>query len=644
MGIRVEMFRNDASRTFLRSRLVIALAIAPASAWTTGQIPQPLTTVRQIRALAPDQARQARPVRLRGVVTAPSGWKNSFFVQDATAGISVDLTNPSTAVQSGQTVEIRGVTGPGLFAPVVIAQTVTALGNGTLPSAPLLGSDQLAGGKQDSQRLAIRGIVRSAAVLPRWGRSVLVLEIDIGGGNLITARVIDFTRTGIERLPASTVYVTGVCGTAFNDKRQFIGIRLFVANMSDVKVERPAPADPFDVPLTPLDSLLQFGDLEGAIQRIRVRGVVTYSRSGQGLYLQDGPEGIFVRSVQKTPAAVGSRLEAVGYPAAGRFSPELDDAVFRVIGAAQSPVATTQTASNMIVERDGFPTAPYDSVLVRLTGRLVEQIPGPDQDLLIFKDGASIFTAKLPRPGQALPALDNGSLISVTGICAANADDAHEARSFELLLRSPADLAVLEAAPWWTASHARWVVGILCLLLLVMAAWMVVARHAHLHALAITDPLTGLYNRRGFMLLAEQQWKLFQRVKAPFVLFYIDLDKFKEINDTFGHKEGDLLLQSVAALLRDCFRKSDIIGRMGGDEFAVAAVDTDPSSLGGLQRRLAEAVGQSNDKTTKPYQVVLSAGVLACDNTMQALSLEDLLARADALLYEQKRQRKTQGG
>jgi GGDEF domain-containing protein len=83
---------------------------------------------------------------------------------------------------------------------------------------------------------------------------------------------------------------------------------------------------------------------------------------------------------------------------------------------------------------------------------------------------------------------------------------------------------------------------------------------------------------------------------------------------------------------------------MGGDEFAVAAVDTDPSSLGGLQRRLAEAVGQSNDKTTKPYQVVLSAGVLACDNTMQALSLEDLLARADALLYEQKRQRKTQGG
>jgi diguanylate cyclase (GGDEF)-like protein len=177
-----------------------------------------------------------------------------------------------------------------------------------------------------------------------------------------------------------------------------------------------------------------------------------------------------------------------------------------------------------------------------------------------------------------------------------------------------------------------------------MAAWMVVARHAHLHALAITDPLTGLYNRRGFMLLAEQQWTLLQRVKTPFVLLYIDLDKFKAINDTFGHKEGDLLLQSVAALLRDCFRKSDIIGRMGGDEFAVAAADTDPSSAVVIERRLAEAVAQKNEKTTKPYRVALSAGVLACDNTMEALSLEDLLAKADALLYEQKRKNKAQGG
>jgi diguanylate cyclase (GGDEF)-like protein len=638
------MLRNDPSRSFPRLWLIIALAIAPGTARPAGQPPPPLTTILQIRALAPDQARQACPVRLRGVVTAPSGWKNSFFVQDATDGISVDLTNPSTAVQSGQTVEIRGVTGPGLFAPVVIAQTVTLLGKGTLPPAPLLGSDQLAGGKQDSQRLAIRGIVRSAAVLPRWGRSVLVLEIDIGGGNLVTARVIDFTRTGIDRLPASTVYVTGVCGTAFNDKRQFIGIRLFVANMSDVKVEQPAPADPFDVPIAPLDGLLQFGGREGAIQRVKARGIVTYSQPGHGLYLQDGSDGVFVRSLQTTPAAVGSRLEAVGYPAAGRFSPELDDSVFRVIGAAPPPAAVAQTAANMIVEKDGFPSAPYDSLLVQLKGRLVEQIPGPDQDLLLFKDGTTVFAARLPRPGQALPAMDNGSLVSVTGICAANADEAHEARSFELLLRSPADLVVLEAAPWWTPSHARWVVGILCLLLFVMAAWMVVARQAHLRVLTVTDPLTGLYNRRGFMLLAEQQWKQLQRARAPLVLFYIDVDNFKQINDTSGHKEGDLVLQAIATLLRDCFRESDIIGRMGGDEFAVAAVDTDPSSVATLEQRFSKAVQQRNEKAAKPYEIVLSTGVLVCDKSMQAPSIEDLLTRADALMYEQKRLHKTQGG
>jgi len=639
----LEVGKYRSHLAFVRRLGLIAfvLAVAETPGQLQGQRPRALTTVRDVRALNPDQAGQARPVRLRGVVTVLSGWKSSFFFQDATAGISVDRTSDSPELQSGQSVEIQGVTAPGMFAPIINAESLTVLGVSKLPPARLFGLDDLAGGKQDSQWIAIRGIVRSAAVKPSWGRSVLFLEVDIGGGNLVTVRVHDFTEAGLDKLPASTVSVRGVCGTVFNDKRQFLGLRLFVANLGDVKVELPAPADPFNIPLRPLGSLLRFDNQAGALSRIRVRGVVTYSQPGQGLYIQDGLQGVFIQSGQTTRIALGSQLEAVGYPAAGRYSPKLDDAVFRVVGAGQALSGLRETVADMIVDSDGFPAAPYDSVLVQLEGRLVKEIPGADQDLLLFQDGKFIFTARLPGSEQNRRKLATGSLMSIIGVCAANADEAHEARSFEILLRSPADLAVLEKATWWNANHAWWVVALLIIVILGMLGWMAVARRqAQLRSLAVTDPLTGLYNRRGFLLLAEHQWELTLRKKTSLLLFYIDVDQFKVINDSLGHKEGDLALQAVAAMLRECFRKSDIIGRLGGDEFAVTAVDAPLHARAILEERLTRAIQHSNHKAGRPFQLSLSVGILTCDNSLETLPIENLLAQADALMYEQKRERK----
>jgi hypothetical protein len=184
--------RFEFEPTRLLALIALIFAIAAMSRPLLCQSVRELTTVRDVRTLTPDQAREARPVRLKGVVTVISGWKSSFFFQDTTSGISVDRTNDSPGVQPGQSIEIHGVTGPGMFAPIVIAQSVTVLGHGNLPTPRLFNSDQLAGGKQDSQWLAIRGIVRSAAVKPSWGRSVLFLEVDIGAGSLVTVRVHDF--------------------------------------------------------------------------------------------------------------------------------------------------------------------------------------------------------------------------------------------------------------------------------------------------------------------------------------------------------------------------------------------------------------------------------------------------------------------
>jgi diguanylate cyclase (GGDEF)-like protein len=608
-----------------------------------GQAAPELTTVRQIRALTPDQAAKGRPVRLRGVITVLSGYRNWFFFQDATAGISIERTTDLPPVQAGQQVELRGVTGPGQFAPIVTVDRVTVLGKGTLPPARVMGLDQLVGGRQDSQWLAVRGIVRSAVIKQIWDRPVLVLGIDLGQGYLVSARVANFSAADWKRLPASTVTVRGVCGTVFNGRRQFIGLRIFVSSLSDVKVESPAPADPFSLPLRSLAALSQFGDQGGATQRIKVRGIVTYDPPGQGFYLQDGRQGVYVDSDQASSLAVGSQVEVVGYPAAGHYAPTLDDAVFRVVGFAHPVAGLPQTAAEMVLaDENGFPQAPFDALLVQLNGRLIEQVPGTHEDLLLLEDGETIFTARLPLSGNKRTELSAGSLLSVTGVCVAKADKAHEARSFELLLRSPADLVVIKSAPWWTPRHAWWVVAFLVFVILGMFGWLANARRQdRLRALAVTDHLTGLYNRRGFFVLAGHQWQLALRNRTSILLFYIDVDRFKSINDRFGHKEGDRALRDVADALRECFRSTDIIGRMGGDEFAITTGDASLESRAMIEQRLAGIIEQRNNAADRAYKLVLSVGVLKCDSSMQALAIEDLLAKADALMYEQKREHKS---
>ncbi len=632
--------RNSGTLRLL-PRLALLLILALASFPLTAQSPQPATSIQQIRAFTPEQA-AAHPVLLRGVVTVLSGWKNSFFLQDATSGISVDRLDEAPALQPGDEIEVRGITGPGLFAPIVIAQHVTVLGTGkVLPAAPLRTPTELAEGREDSQWLSVRGIVRSAQIKPSWGRSVLFLKIDLGDHSLITARVYTFSQQDLARLPAARVLIRGVCGTIFNGKRQFLGLRLFVDNLSDVVIEHSAPQQTFDAPLRPLDALLHFNDHTGAVAQVKVHGTVTYARLGVGLYIQDGVNGLYIESAQTTPVPDGYQVEAVGYPAVGRYSPKLEDAVFRIVGNGPAIGPLHRSASEMIVTNDGFANAPLDSSLVQVQGKLIEQIPRTEEDLLLLQDGPVIFTARLPRAkaNQAPPVV--GSVLSVTGVCAANTDDAHEVRNFEILLRSSADVTVLKRAPWWTPTHAEWTVCVLAVLVLLNYAWLaIVRRQDKLRALAVTDALTGLYNRRGFLLLAQQQWQLAQRRNTPLMLFYMDLDRFKEINDTRGHKAGDLALQTVADILRGIFRKADIIGRLGGDEFAVAAVEANEQSRPVLEERIATAIKHANEKHPNAPALALSVGVISCDSTLGAMPIEEILTRADALMYEQKRARK----
>ncbi|NIC43679.1 GGDEF domain-containing protein [Aquabacterium sp. A08] len=157
------------------------------------------------------------------------------------------------------------------------------------------------------------------------------------------------------------------------------------------------------------------------------------------------------------------------------------------------------------------------------------------------------------------------------------------------------------------------------------------------HRLSLTDELTGLLNRRGFFLLAEQALKTARRVRNELTLIYIDLDGLKRTNDERGHQAGDTMIVETAQLLKASFRESDLVARLGGDEFAVLAVSGDtPESM--LQR-LQRALGRFNKDGVLPDPLSFSVGSVGC-RPQDELSLMELLAEADARMYLQKQEHK----
>ena len=160
-----------------------------------------------------------------------------------------------------------------------------------------------------------------------------------------------------------------------------------------------------------------------------------------------------------------------------------------------------------------------------------------------------------------------------------------------------------------------------------------------LRDLSLIDELTKVYNRRGFMTLAEQQIKVAHRTKKEMAIFYADLDDLKKINDTFGHDEGDAVLVEATAMLRDVFRDSDIIARLGGDEFAVLAIDVAEGKAATLARRLREKIAARNSHPGQKYSVSFSLGTARYDPDKPG-SLAELLTAAAKKMYQDKSTRK----
>ena len=156
-----------------------------------------------------------------------------------------------------------------------------------------------------------------------------------------------------------------------------------------------------------------------------------------------------------------------------------------------------------------------------------------------------------------------------------------------------------------------------------------------LHSLSITDELTCLYNRRGFFTIAEKLQKISNRQKKGLFMLYADVDGLKKINDTWGHQEGDLALIDMANILRATYRESDVIARMGGDEFVVIPVGTTGDDIQLVVTRLQKNIDAHNANLEKGYKLSVSCGLSYYDPENPS-SLDGLLRQADKSMYEQK--------
>ena len=156
--------------------------------------------------------------------------------------------------------------------------------------------------------------------------------------------------------------------------------------------------------------------------------------------------------------------------------------------------------------------------------------------------------------------------------------------------------------------------------------------------LAITDELSGLYNRRGFFIIAEQHRRLGQRSKTRALLMIADIDGLKQANDEFGHDLGDALIELTSKALTQTFRASDLVARLGGDEFAVLASLSSDDSADALSERLHQGLDALNAETKLAVPLRLSFGLHEFEWT-DDLDLETRVAQADGAMYAQKRNR-----
>jgi signal transduction histidine kinase len=427
---------------------------------STSEPSLPIISAAQVQSLPIDEARRALPVRLRGVVTDS---KNTVYdrwmsLQDGTRGIFVSLTAVSnTLPAAGEFWEVEGHSGAGDFAPVVVADKMAFLGEGRFPEPARPTWTELLNGSMDVQWAELQGLVtdvesnKVTLLLPE-GR----LDVQMSGHD--ESELAQFKKT--------VARIRGVLYAMWNGQTREVRVGSVMMRNATISVETPAPADPFDAVLKTPRELLLFDTQATAFRRVKVRGQIVHADADQIFLMQ---EGAGLRLLPASPANVrpGDWVEAVGYPDISGTALLLREAMIRKTRHAALPPPKNLTQNDLAGER-------LDSTRVRLEGKLLGWHEELGSLLLEMRSGTYLYLARLAPGDDSQLSLRPGSQLALSGVYVGLGRSRRpgvEVESFELLLNSADDIAVLSQPSWWTLPRLLIIVGILLVVLMFTAVW-----------------------------------------------------------------------------------------------------------------------------------------------------------------------------
>ena len=422
---------------------------------------QILATASAVRRLSADQARLQRPVQLEGVVTYNDPIERVAFVQDKSAGIYVWGSDLNSRLAIGDNVILDGVTGPGDFAPIVMPLKIETKRRGApLPKPANASDDDIFSGREDSQWVELEGTVRDNRF--QGGEHTLLIS-----HNGYRFRVVF---PGNRSLPGafvnSRVRVRGVCASLFNSTRQLLGIQVYAQSPDQIKVLQPSAFGTFEEPVTPIARLATFEPDERAGYRLHLHGTVLATASTGPTWIRDASGAVLIRDHAATPLTPGDDVDVAGFAILGSAAAEVENAELRRNGPGKTPQPIPITTDQAL-------SGEHNAQLVQIDARLVDQFQSGSERILLTQAGRHTFAVRSKQP---LTGLDLGSVLRLTGICVMGSQTGDDLPSFELVLRSPTDLAVLRGAPWLTRERAYRVLGLFALLSLAACIWVAILR------------------------------------------------------------------------------------------------------------------------------------------------------------------------
>jgi diguanylate cyclase (GGDEF)-like protein len=452
-------------------RLIPAVAILfgwAAAAWAAA--PGTLTTLSQIHALTNAEASKALPVAFEATVTYVRAFARTSFMQDGDEAIFV-LISPDTKLDPGDRVLVRGVT-RNSFRPIAVSESITVLHHGALPDPVPATYDELIQSQHDSMRITVHAVVRTADFLSSDAKSIFLRMYADDG--YIDALVESSDANMLKDLLDAEVEVTGVAAGSFDNKMQKTGIQIHVSSMADVKILKRADTNSWNLPATPMDTIVAGRRIRDLTARVRVHGTITYYQPGSAVVLQDGAKSLWISTRTYNDLQIGDLADAIGFP-------EVRDG-FLILARSEvednhisAPIAPLPASwqSLTLSETNSFGHV-YD--LVSIEGQVVTEAREASQDQYVLMSDGHLTTAIYRRSdgasaAQAMTMIPLGAKVRVSGICVL--DDSNPFNGpvpFNILLRSVDDITVIAKPSLLNTRNLLLALGALLIVVFVVIA------------------------------------------------------------------------------------------------------------------------------------------------------------------------------